>query len=251
MQRAVVDGAAFVGVVSVVLLVVALLLGLRPVVVVSGSMEPEIPVGALVVTRVLPAGDVEVGDVVTVPRPRGDGLVTHRVVSTSASPDEAGAVRLELKGDANAHPDPTPVEVAEVERVVLALGGLGTVVLGLQENVGVLVAALLAGAVLVSVPVGRARREGAQVRSEGPSARQHAGAGPVEDETSSPRRDGSRPRRSPTGQGEEAARQTTDVDDGEARAPGSSSSSGPMCGLDRAGSAWTRRREADETPEPC
>lgn len=156
-QHRVVDVAAVVGVAAVVLLLAGLLLGVRPAVVVSGSMAPEIPVGSLLATRTVPADSVEVGDVVTVPRPRADGLVTHRVVSTEPSAEAPGATRLELQGDANAHPDALPYVLTEVGHVGLAVPGLGFAVLALQDNLFLVVVALVVSAALVAAPVGRDR----------------------------------------------------------------------------------------------
>ena len=41
--------------------------GYKPVAVYSGSMEPKIPVGGLVLDRAIPAKEVRVGDVITSP----------------------------------------------------------------------------------------------------------------------------------------------------------------------------------------
>lgn len=151
-QRRVVDVAAVFGVLAVVVLLVGLLVGARPAVVVSGSMAPQVPVGSLVVARTVPAASVEVGDVVTVDRPLGEGLVTHRVVGTE--PVDDGRTSLVLQGDANLHPDAVPVVAAEVSRVMVVAPVLGYVVLALQENLLPVVLLLAVGAVLVSVPVG-------------------------------------------------------------------------------------------------
>lgn len=154
-QRQLVNLAAALGALAVLALLVAVLLGLRPAVVVTGSMAPEIPTGALVVSRPVPADSVQPGDVVTVQRHRGGGLVTHRVVSVAASAEQPGVTSLELKGDANVYADPLPYLGTEVQHVVLSLPGVGAGVLWLQDHLFLVVLALLAATALVRVPAGR------------------------------------------------------------------------------------------------
>lgn len=74
-------------------------LGHRVFTVLSGSMEPTLRTGDLVVDAKIAPLDARVGDVVTFPDPDSPGrLVTHRVRSVTA----AGAtVRFETKGDQN------------------------------------------------------------------------------------------------------------------------------------------------------
>jgi signal peptidase len=93
----------------VVLLAVAylglFLAGYRPVVVYSGSMEPELSVGSLAFVKRVPAQRVAVGDVITFTDPyRSDRLVTHRVVETVEQPE--GGLAYQTKGDANLRRDP-------------------------------------------------------------------------------------------------------------------------------------------------
>jgi signal peptidase len=67
----------------------------------GGSMEPSIPLGALVVTTRIDPMTIGVGDVVTVRADNGV-VVTHRVRRIL---DLAEGRFLELKGDANPNPD--------------------------------------------------------------------------------------------------------------------------------------------------
>ncbi len=150
-QRLVLNPAAVLGGVSIVVAVACLLLGVRPAVVVSGSMAPGIPVGSLTVARTLPADRVEVGDVVTVPRTTGQGLVTHRVIETAPGPD-AGSTTLRLQGDANAEPDALPYVVTEAGQVLGTIPSVGYAVLWLQQHLLAAVAALLAVFAFVAYP---------------------------------------------------------------------------------------------------
>jgi signal peptidase I len=87
------------GVAVLVAALAPIALGHRPYTVLSGSMEPVIGAGDLIVAqRIAPVG-ARIGDVVTFPDPsRGGKLVTHRVRRLRASEGQAQFV---TKGDAN------------------------------------------------------------------------------------------------------------------------------------------------------
>jgi signal peptidase I len=79
--------------------------GYRPVVVYSGSMEPELGVGSVALVKSVPSASIGVGDVITFADPyQPSRLVTHRVVETVERPE--GGLAYRTKGDANAHRDP-------------------------------------------------------------------------------------------------------------------------------------------------
>lgn len=112
---------ALLGLAVTALTVVATLVGLRPLVVRSGSMEPAVRTGGMVLVQEVSAREIAVGDVVAVDRP--DGVrVTHRVVSTTPAGE---AATLVLKGDANDQVDPDPVAVTRAGRVVFTAPVLG------------------------------------------------------------------------------------------------------------------------------
>lgn len=72
---------------------------IKPLVVISGSMEPEIMTGDLLVDTRVPASSLEVGDVVSLDSELTSNLVTHRIQNIVASGD--GAYTITMKGDAN------------------------------------------------------------------------------------------------------------------------------------------------------
>jgi signal peptidase len=76
-----------------------LVLPYKALVVYSGSMEPTIPVGSVVILTPVQAGDVKVNDVITFQRPDNRAeLVTHRVIAIETGPQGKAFV---TKGDAN------------------------------------------------------------------------------------------------------------------------------------------------------
>lgn len=70
--------------------------------VLSGSMEPALPVGGVIVTHAVPVKEIAVGDIVTLRS--GDNLVTHRVVEILHKEGDPKPW-LRTKGDANQEPD--------------------------------------------------------------------------------------------------------------------------------------------------
>jgi signal peptidase I len=106
--------------------------GIRPLVVRSGSMEPTISTGSLVLVKRVDAADIKVGNVVTAVRP-DNTRVTHRVVAVERNGMTAV---LTLKGDANEDPDPFPVPVRNAYRVVFQLPVIGRTVAWLATAPG-------------------------------------------------------------------------------------------------------------------
>jgi signal peptidase I len=79
-------------------------MGYKPVAIYSGSMTPKIPVGGLVVDRVVHSKDVRVGDVITFTDPYvKTRLITHRVVQIVKT---SKGLAYRTKGDANPSRDP-------------------------------------------------------------------------------------------------------------------------------------------------
>ena len=74
--------------------------------VLSGSMEPKLGVGGLVVMRPIQAEEVKVGDIISFKVPDMDTPVCHRVIEIQST---GGVLSLRTKGDANDSPDPSPV----------------------------------------------------------------------------------------------------------------------------------------------
>lgn len=110
-----------VGGLLTVMVLLPRLMGWVPLTVLSGSMEPTIPTGSMVVVERLEGeadlAKVEVGDVISfMPRPNDPTLVTHRVVSTGGKAD--GSTVLVTKGDANGANDRDPVAAEQARGLV-------------------------------------------------------------------------------------------------------------------------------------
>lgn len=128
----------------VVLLALALagvrLVGLRPFAVLSGSMEPEYPVGSLVYVKKTDPAELAVGDVITFMQSENT-VVTHRIVEILPDDTDPETLRFTTKGDGNDAEDGTPVHYKNVlGRVVLCVPGLGYVSNFIQKPPGMYIA---------------------------------------------------------------------------------------------------------------
>lgn len=187
--------AVVVGVVIAVV-VVPRVLGWVPLTILSGSMEPAIPVGSQVVVEPVRTEEevarLRVGDVVTfMPYPDDPTLVTHRVVARTATAD--GTVELTTQGDANDAPDAGPLTATQIRGLVRYhvpyVGYAATFLDGAQKELAVTVLAvvLLGYAVWQLAAAGRARRGRHRGAHDG-GARRRAGpaAPPAADALASP-----------------------------------------------------------------
>ena len=137
-------------VVAVVLLAIALagvrLFGLQVYTVLSGSMEPAYPVGALLY-EVDPA-QLRPGDVITFMLDE-ETIVTHRIVEVVPDEEDPSVIRFRTKGDANAAEDGSLVHYKNVLGTpVFAIPKLGYFASFVQQPPGLYVA-IAFGAVLV------------------------------------------------------------------------------------------------------
>ena len=128
-------------------------LGYESYSVVSGSMEPEIPVGSIIYVKPVEPVDVAAGEVIAFQS--GDSVVTHRVITNQQVEGQ-----FTTKGDANAAEDVNAVPygalLGRVERHYPMLGAL----LGLYgSTVGkVYVLCFAACGAMLNVLAGRMRK---------------------------------------------------------------------------------------------
>jgi signal peptidase I len=86
----------------------------QPLVVVSGSMEPGIRRGDLLIAVPASASELAVGDVASLPDTRSGRLVTHRVIGISR---DGSDVVVQMEGDANGVPDAAPYRLGASDSV--------------------------------------------------------------------------------------------------------------------------------------
>ena len=105
------------------------ILGYRFYNILTGSMEPNIPTGSLVITKNVDLNDIKVGDVISFGE--GTNATTHRVKEVHNN----NGIQFTTKGDANNVNDPRPIDGSEVfGKVVFHIIGVGYLVGFIQNN---------------------------------------------------------------------------------------------------------------------
>lgn len=115
-----------------------------PLVVVSGSMEPEIPTGALIIATSTDTASLKVGDVASFPREDGV-LVTHRITSIDTVPGNESLRSVRMKGDANNAEDQNAYVQAEALKPFVTIPVAGTVLAAIGNHKYEIIAVLCFG----------------------------------------------------------------------------------------------------------
>lgn len=111
-------------------------MGYKPFIVLSGSMEPTILTGDIVLTRETAAGEIARNDIITF-RTDKDTVITHRVTEVVT---DNGTVSFLTKGDANVGADANVVKPEMLEGKYLGrVGGIGHFAMFLQTPMGLLI----------------------------------------------------------------------------------------------------------------
>jgi signal peptidase len=128
---------------SVVLVVLGPWFGVRTDIVLSGSMEPAIGTGSVIITRPVAPEDIQIGDIILFTSRSGASIITHRVIGIEQTPE----LQFITKGDANRDRDPTPIPARQViGTLFLAIPYLGYLVTSLRTPLGILF--------LIGIPAG-------------------------------------------------------------------------------------------------
>ena len=110
------------------------LFGYKTYIVLTGSMEPNINIGDVVVVKKTQASNVKVGDVITFQLDGQDSTVTHRVVEKLEDENE---VIFRTKGDNNNAQDPDNVKPENIQGVMLfKVSKLGKILTKLLTGTG-------------------------------------------------------------------------------------------------------------------
>ncbi len=132
--------------------------GYCPLIVLTGSMEPEIKDGDLIIVKQIDGEDVKVGDVISFfdPESTSNSVLTHRVTEIV---DENGSLSFRTKGDANNTEDKMPVPADELVGIYKSrIPGAGNVAMFMQSTAGLVICVILPLILLVGYDVIRRRR---------------------------------------------------------------------------------------------
>lgn len=121
-----------------------------PLVVVSGSMEPVIPTGSLVISKKVPADTALEGDIASLPREDGV-LVTHRVIENVPFKSDPDLREIRMKGDANSDADQNPYIASEALEPLVTIPYAGYATSFMNNNKLLIIAAACFGAALYSI----------------------------------------------------------------------------------------------------
>ena len=106
-------------------------LGLKTYVIISGSMEPNINIGDLVVVQKT-KGELKEGDIISYRQ--GESVITHRI--SQKTENEEGEIIYKTKGDNNNTEDSEEIRKEEIEgKVIKVIPKIGNVTLVLKNKV--------------------------------------------------------------------------------------------------------------------
>jgi signal peptidase len=129
--------------------------GWRADAVFSGSMEPGLKVGSVVVTRPVAAEEIKAGDIITFYSPLNEKLMCHRVVAA----EHGSGWHFQTKGDANDDADPFVVPAESVVgKVCFHLPYFGYVNQFVKTRLGLLLTICIPGLVIIVMEIRNIRR---------------------------------------------------------------------------------------------
>ena len=112
----------------------------------SGSMEPELKVGAVVITRPVDAEEIKVGDILTFYSPLSEQLTSHRVIAV----EQGSSLHFSTKGDANKDADPFTLPPENVVgKVCFHIPYFGYVAQFVKTPLGLLLTLCLPGLIII------------------------------------------------------------------------------------------------------
>ncbi len=132
--------------------------GYCPLIVLTGSMEPQIKDGDLIIVRQIDGEDVEVGDVIAFfdPESTSNSVLTHRVMEVLS---ENGSLSFRTKGDANNTEDRIAVSADKLVGIYKTrIPGAGNIAMFMQSTAGLVICVILPLILFVGYDVIRRRR---------------------------------------------------------------------------------------------
>lgn len=130
--------------------------GIKPAMVLSGSMEPAIQVGDLIFIHETDTSQLKEGDVICYLT--SGKAITHRIVGVTSGED--GQIRYVTRGDANNTEDRLAVSADQIEGIWKGgrIAGLGNLILYMQSSTGMLLCIICPLLLFVLWDIWRRRR---------------------------------------------------------------------------------------------
>ena len=143
-------------VVTIIVAVIAVALvglrlaGFRTFTVMSGSMDPEYPVGSLIYVKPVDYQDLKVGDVISYVASDDKTVVTHRIVDIEVDKVDSSVRRFKTQGDANNSADSKSVHYRNVLGTpIIVVPFIGYIAYNIQQPPGIYIA-LVVGTLLLA-----------------------------------------------------------------------------------------------------
>ena len=144
--------------------------------VLSGSMEPALPVGSLIYVKAVDAAALKPRDIITF-RLTGTTIATHRIIEIIDNGGSPYSRQFRTQGDANDAPDANTVAPGNIiGRVQFCIPYLGKLAAFIQSTPGTIVTLLFSGALIglvVITELDEKKTNGGKTRGKAPKA--HSG----------------------------------------------------------------------------
>ena len=132
--------------------------GICPLIVLTGSMEPEISSGDLIIVNQADPKDIKEGDIIAFFDPDGNGssVLTHRVTEII---NDNGKLSFKTKGDANNAEDRLAVTEDKLVGIYRSrIPGAGNVAMFMQTTLGLIICVVIPLILLIGYDILRRRR---------------------------------------------------------------------------------------------
>jgi signal peptidase len=148
---------------SVVIIISSLnIFGFQMFIVKSGSMEPKIHTGSVVIDNT--ANSYKLKNVITFKVPNSKDTVTHRIVQIST---KNSVTSYHVKGDANPTPDPDPVLKSNVVgKVLFSIPELGYLIAFIRTLPGLIIFIAIPGIIIISDEIANIKDEVRKIRGK-------------------------------------------------------------------------------------
>lgn len=109
--------------------------GIKTYVIVSGSMQPKLNIGDIVVVKNVKENELRVGDIISFREEQS--VITHRIIELV---EENGKIKYKTKGDNNNTEDKRMVSIDEIEgKVIASIAYIGKIALLLQGKIALMI----------------------------------------------------------------------------------------------------------------
>ena len=114
-------------------------LGIKTYVIVSGSMQPELDIGDIVVVKDIEENELQEGDIISFRE--GQSVVTHRIIEIENKDNQK---QFKTKGDNNNSVDINPVKLDAIEgKVITSIPLIGNLAIMLQGKITIIIIVII------------------------------------------------------------------------------------------------------------